>query len=152
MDADDPLRPPGDGTVDAGPDSGAAVGEVRWKMRRGDGSEWTVTDLSLAPDGLRVSGYRYVRDRRAPAESRREVLDDELLRTDDRVWCLDRRGAVVWRLTSPEGGDGGGDEADAGDVWPGGSFGGATGPGDDAERPADRDGAPPPAGGGPIGG
>lgn len=147
MDADDPVRPPGDGSVDAGPDSGAGVGEVRWKMRRGDGSEWTVTDLSLAPDGLRVSGYRYVRDRRAPAESRREVLDDELLRTEDRVWCLDRSGAVVWRLTSP-GGDGNGGEADDGDAWPGGSVRGAPGPGD-AGRPA---GGAPPAGEGPIGG
>lgn len=78
-------------------------GDVRCKLLRGDGSEWTVTGLSLARDGLHVSAYRYVRDPGDPAESRREEMDDELLGHDDRVWCLDRRGSVVWTLSSPDG-------------------------------------------------
>jgi hypothetical protein len=103
VDAGNPVSRRDDAPADVGPGPRAGGGEVRWKLRRGEGSEWTVTGLSLAPDGLRVSGYRYVRDRDAPAESRREVLDDELLGTEDRVWCLDRRGSEVWRLTSPGG-------------------------------------------------
>lgn len=118
----DPLTDAGDGAAEGGRGDGrragapegdgpaaladgedsAPGGDVRCKLLRGDGSEWTVTELSLAPDGLHVSGYRYVRDDRPPvAEPRRETLDDELVDTDDRIWCLNRRGAVLWVLSRP---------------------------------------------------
>lgn len=83
-------------------DPGDAVErDVRCKLLRGDGSEWTVTGLSLASDGLHVTAYRYVREGRTPAETHRETLDDELLQPDDRVWCLNRRGSVIWTLSRP---------------------------------------------------
>lgn len=75
-------------------------GEVRCKLHRRDGSEWTVTDLSLQPEGLMITAYRYVRDGRA-ADSRREVLDEAPLDPTDRVRCLNRRGSVLWTLGSP---------------------------------------------------
>jgi hypothetical protein len=89
---------PADGTTSEG---GIPEGEVRCKLLRSDGSEWTVTDLSLQPDGLHVSGYRYIRDGHTAAEARRDVIDNEPLRPDDRVRCLNRKGAVVWTLHRP---------------------------------------------------
>ena len=90
-------------------------GDVRCKLLRGDGSEWTVTDLGLEADGLHVSAYRYVREGHRASEAQRETLEDELLTTADRVWCLNRRGTVIWDLSrpdpaiSPRGEDGAGD-------------------------------------------
>lgn len=150
MDAGDLVPPPGDDAPETGPAGpGPGAGDVRCKMRRGDGSEWTVTGLSLAPDGLRITGYRYVRDREAPAESRREVLDDELLRSEDLVWCLDRRGSVVWRLASPEASRSP-TRGGPGTVPPGGSLGGAPGAGEAGLAAGGGD--VPPGGGGPTGG
>lgn len=118
-DADGDGRRASDGAASAGADmrgdvhrrggtEGAPVPgdgrQVRCKLLRADGSEWTVTGLSLAPDGLRVDAYRYVSDGRTPADTLRQTLDDELLERDDRVWCLNRRGAVVWHLARPEDG------------------------------------------------
>jgi len=76
-------------------------GEVRCKLLRDDGSEWTVTELSLEPAGLRVSGYRYIREGHTTAEARRDVIRDEPLRATDRVRCLNRKGSVVWVLARP---------------------------------------------------
>lgn len=81
-------------------------GEVRCKLLRDDGSEWTVTDLSLEPAGLRVSGYRYIREGHTAAEARRDVIRDEPLRASDRVHCLNRKGNVVWVLARPGATDG----------------------------------------------
>lgn len=89
--------------VPAGEEPGTG-GDVRCKLRRGDGSEWTVTDLGLEADGLRVSAYRYVRQGHTASEARRETLTDELLTPRDRVWCHDRRGAVIWDLAHPGAG------------------------------------------------
>lgn len=75
--------------------------EIRCKLERADGSEWTVTDLKLTPEGLLVSAYRYVRERGLGAESRREVMDEEPFVTTDRIHCLSRRGTVRWALSSP---------------------------------------------------
>lgn len=88
----------------AGPRTGGdpgAEGEIRCKLERLDGSEWTVTDLTLTPEGLFVSAYRYVRERGLDAETRREELDHEPLAATDRVRCLSRRGVVRWTLSSP---------------------------------------------------
>lgn len=76
-------------------------GEIRCKLERADGSEWTVTDLTLTPEGLRIDAYRYVRERGLGAESRREVLEDEPFVTTDRIHCMSRRGTVRWSLSSP---------------------------------------------------
>lgn len=76
-------------------------GEIRCKLERADGSEWTVTDLTLTPEGLFITAYRYVRERGLGADSRREVLEHEPFVTTDRVNCLDRRGRVRWSLASP---------------------------------------------------
>ena len=63
-------------------------GEIRCKLERADGSEWTVTDLLLTPEGLFINAYRYVRERGIDAESRREVLDHE----PSRPACPSRAG------------------------------------------------------------
>lgn len=76
-------------------------GEIRCKLERVDGSEWTVTDLTLTPEGLFITAYRYVRERGLGADSRREVLEHEPFAATDRVNCLDRRGRVRWSLASP---------------------------------------------------
>ena len=76
-------------------------GEIRCKLERADGSEWTVTDLLLTPEGLFINAYRYVRERGIDAESRREVLEREPFVTTDVINCLSRRGTVRWSLTSP---------------------------------------------------
>ena len=99
----------------AGGEEARTGGDVRCKLLRGDGSEWTVTDLGLEADGLRVSAYRYVREGHRASETHRETLEDELLTRADRVWCLNRRGAVIWDLSCPDseifprGEDGAGD-------------------------------------------
>lgn len=85
-----------------GEEARSTGGDVRCKLLRGDGSEWTVTDLALEADGLHVSAYRYVREGHTTAAARRETLEDELLTRADRVWCLNRRGAVVWDLSRPD--------------------------------------------------
>lgn len=82
-------------------DERPADGEIRCKLERVDGSEWTVTDLTLTPEGLRITAYRYVRGRSVDAESRREVLEDEPFVATDRIHCLGRRGTVRWSLSSP---------------------------------------------------
>ncbi len=76
-------------------------GEIRCKLERADGSEWTVTGLTLTPEGLFITAYRYVRERGLDADSRREVLEHEPFAATDRVNCLDRRGRVRWSLASP---------------------------------------------------
>lgn len=95
---------PGPGPADADPRGGGGVppeGEIRCKLERADGSEWTVTDLELTPAGLRITAYRYVRERGPGAESRRETLEDEPFVTTDRINCMSRRGTVRWLLSSP---------------------------------------------------
>lgn len=94
---------PADGATSS---DGIPEGEVRCKLLRADGSEWTITDLSLDREGLQVSGYRYIRDGRTAAEARRDVIENEPLRPTDRVRCLNRKGVVVWTLQRPVGRNG----------------------------------------------
>lgn len=94
-------RSPGGGPRFQGQGDLPPDGEIRCKLERADGSEWTVTDLLLTPEGLFINAYRYVRERGLGAESRREVLEREPLFTTDRINCLSRRGTVRWSLTSP---------------------------------------------------
>ena len=97
----DPSPAGGSGPAAAPEDDLLPEGEVRCKLERADGSEWTVTDLTLTPEGLRITAYRYVRERGLGAESRREVLEDEPFVTTDRINCMSRRGTVRWSLFSP---------------------------------------------------
>jgi hypothetical protein len=102
----DPRGSPGEGPGPGSPrpedrDDRPPEGEIRCKLERADGSEWTVTDLTLTPEGLFITAYRYVRQRGLDADSRREVLDHEPFVTTDRINCLSRRGRVRWALASP---------------------------------------------------
>lgn len=92
---------PGDGAGAGGHADLPTESEIRCKLERADGSEWTVTGLLLTPEGLFLDAYRYVRERGLDAESRRETLEREPFATTDRINCLSRRGTVRWSLASP---------------------------------------------------